>query len=93
MSNIPEWLIRYRNWSIEALEGIIIAKRAVTEAEIDFIGWIALAIALTFLLLMAVLFIISLVSTICESIKIKYDDWRTPIEEDKNNGLEDIHEE
>ena len=93
MSNIPEWLIRYRNWSIEALEGIIIAIGAVTEAAIDFIGWIAPAIAWTYLLLMAVLFIITLVSTICESIKIKIDDWRTPNEEDKNNGLEDLHEE
>ena len=93
MNNIPEWLIRYRNRSIEALEGAINAIEAAIEVTIDFIYWIAPAIAWTFLLLMAVMFIIALVNTICEEIKIKIDDWRTPIEEDKNNGLEDLHEE
>ena len=93
MNNIPEWLIRYRNGSIEALERTINTIEAATEATIDFLCWIAPAIAWTTLLLITVLSIIALVDTICENIKVKYDDWRTPIEEDKNNGLEDIHEE
>ena len=93
MNNIPEWLIRYRNWSIEAMEEAITTTEAVAEAILDFLRWVAPAIAFTYLILMAVLLIIAVVDTICERIRTKINERRTPSDEGENNGLEDLHEE